>query len=382
MRCALHTAHCFYKPECDILLSVRVFTKGSFLLTPKNRKYNSIFIGLITLVIVALTIVLVINFIRYSRRFGISNDDTAYDRYYVMITDNSNSSFWQSVYRSALETAESNNDCLEMISDNLSRDYSVHELMEIASISGVDGIIVNADYSEEMTGLIDRATANGIQVVTIYNDNSSSERLSYVGMSNYNLGKQYGELILKLAQEKNFTTDTIEVVIFADTKPGDTGQNLMFTAVQETVDAEPDEMRETHPPFDITIYGVDTTNEFSVEESIKTFLLKDRESLPEVVVCLNEMDTIAAYQTVVDYNEVGLVNILGYYDSEVILNGIDRNVIYATISADTEQMGRYSVNALDEYFRYGYTSQYFTSDISVITKDNVAQYMGEDTDEN
>ena len=77
-----------------------------------------------------------------------------------------------------------------------------------------------------------------------------------------------------------------------------------------------------------------------VEESIKTFLLKDRESLPEIVVCLNEMDTIAAYQTVVDYNEVGLVNILGYYDSEVILNGIDRNVIYATISTDTEQMGR------------------------------------------
>ena len=382
MRCALHTAHCFYKPECDILISVRVLTKGSFLLTPRNRKYNSIFIGLITLVIVALTIVLVINFIRYTRRFGISNDDTPYDRYYVMITDNSKSSFWQSVYRSALETAEANNDCLEMISDNLSRDYSVHELMEIAGISGVDGIIVNADYSEEMTGLIDMATANGIQVVTIYNDNSSSERLSYVGVSNYNLGKQYGELILQLAQEKNFTTDTIEVVIFADTKPGDTGQNLMFTAVQETVDAEPDEMRETHPPFDITIYGVDTTNEFSVEESIKTFLLKDRESLPEVVVCLNEMDTIAAYQTVVDYNEVGLVNILGYYDSEVILNGIDRNVIYATISADTEQMGRYSVNALDEYFRYGYTSQYFTSDISVITKDNVAQYMEDNTDEN
>lgn len=382
MRCALHTAHCFYKPECDILISVRVLTKGSFLLTPRNRKYNSIFIGLITLVIVALTIVLVIKFIRYSRRFGISNDDTPYDRYYVMITDNSKSSFWQSVYRSALETAEANNDCLEMISDNLSRDYSVHELMEIAGISGVDGIIVNADYSEEMTGLIDTATANGIQVVTIYNDNSSSERLSYVGVSNYNLGKQYGELILKLAQEKNFTTDTIEVVIFADTKQGDTGQNLMFTAVQETVDAEPDEMRETHPPFDITIYGVDTTNEFSVEESIKTFLLKDRESLPEIVVCLNEMDTIAAYQTVVDYNEVGLVNILGYYDSEVILNGIDRNVIYATISADTEQMGRYSVNALDEYFRYGYTSQYFTSDISVITKDNVAQYMEDNTDEN
>ena len=334
------------------------------------------------MVIVALTVVLVINFIRYTRRFAISNDDIPYDRYYVMITENPKSSFWQSVYRSALETAGENNDCVEMISENLSRDYSVYELMEIATISGVDGIIVSADESPEMTELIDRAASNGIQVVTLYNDNSASDRLSFVGISNYNLGKQYGELILKLAHEKKFSIDTIEVVIFADVNSADAAQNLMFTGIQETVDAEADETKNTHPPIDITIYGVDTTNEFSVEESIKTLLLKDRESLPEIVVCLNEMDTIAAYQTVVDYNEVGLVNILGYYDSEVILNGIDRDVIYATISTDTEQMGRYSVNALDEYFQYGYTSQYLSTDISVITKDNVAQFMEEDEDEN
>ena len=98
-------------------------------MTPKNRRYNSIFIGFITLVIVALTVILVINFIRYTNRFGISSDDTAYDRYYVMIADNPKSSFWQSVYKSALETASESNDCLEMISDNLSRDYSVYELM-------------------------------------------------------------------------------------------------------------------------------------------------------------------------------------------------------------------------------------------------------------
>lgn len=364
----------FYYPY-EILL-------GELFLTPKNRRYNSIFIGFITLVIVALTVVLVLNFIRYTNRFAFSSDDTPYDRYYVMITDNPKSSFWQSVYKSALEAARESNDCLEMISDNLSRDYSVYELMEIATISGVDGIIVSADESEEMTELIDRAAANGIQVVTLYNDNSASSRLSYVGVSNYNLGKQYGELILKIAQEKKFTEDKIEVVIFADVNSADAAQNLMFTAVQETVDSENPEKRSIHPPIELTIYGVDTTSELSVEESIKTFLLKDRESLPEIVVCLNEMDTVAAYQTVVDYNEVGLVDILGYYDSEVILNGIERNVIYATISTDTEQMGRYSVNALTEYFEYGYTSQYFTSDISVITKDNVAQYMEEYEDEN
>lgn len=346
-----------------------------------GHHYNSIIIAVITTVILALTAVLVVNFIRYSNRFAISSMNTVYDRYYVMIADNPGSSFWQSVYKSAAAAAEENGACLEMISDNLSRDYSVYELMEIATLSGADGIIVTADESDEMTELIDRACERGIQVVTLYNDNTASERLSFVGVSNYYLGKQYGELILKLAGEKQFGGDSVEAVILADVRSENAAQNVIFTAVQETIDEEKASDSAQHPPINLSIYGVDPTNEFSVEESVKKLLLTERESLPDIVVCLNEMDTVAVYQTVVDYNEVGLVNILGYYDSEVILNGIDRNVIYATISTDTGQMGKYSVGALSEFFEYGYTSQYFTSDIFVITRENVKQYMKGDSDE-
>lgn len=40
---------------------------------------------------------------------------------------------------------------------NLSQDYTREELMQIAISSGVDGIIVTADESDEMTGLINKA---------------------------------------------------------------------------------------------------------------------------------------------------------------------------------------------------------------------------------
>ena len=335
----------------------------------KRKALNSIVIMITTAVIIALTGALVVNFISYSRRFGSAEEKVPYGHYYAMITENSDSSFWQSVYASARSTAEEHGDYVEMISENLSRDYSIYELMEIAIASGVDGIIVSADESERMTDLINTAASRGIGVVTLYSDNTSSDRLSFVGISNNDLGKLYGELILRLASEKEYSSDRIEAVILVDAGSVSAGQNVVLSAVQEAIDGEDEESRANHPAIEISTYTVDPTNEYSAEESIKGLLLRERSTLPEIVVCLGELDTIAVYQMVVDYNEVGLVDILGYYDSEVILNGIDRGVIYATISADTSQMGASSIDALTEYFDYGYTNQYSTAGISIITKD-------------
>ena len=75
------------------------------------------------------------------------------------------------------------------------------------------------------------------------------------------------------------------------------------------------------------------------------------------------------------------MNILGYYDSYTIINAIDRNVIYATVSIDTMQMGQFCVEALTEYNTYGNTSQYFTADIALIDKDNVSLYLEGDAED-
>ena len=123
----------------------------------------------------------------------------------------------------------------------------------------------------------------------------------------------------------------------------------------------------------MTLVSVDDTNAFSVEESIRDIFME--EELPDIIICLNELNTTCVYQAVVDYNKVGKVYILGYYDSETIINAIDRNVIYATVSIDTDQMGRYCVDALSEYHELGYTSQYFTADIELIKKSNVHKYL-------
>ena len=83
-----------------------------------------------------------------------------------------------------------------------------------------------------------------------------------------------------------------------------------------------------------------------------------------------------------DYNKVGAVSILGHYVSNTILNAIDRGVIYATVDIDTSQMGGFCIDALLNYHDLGYTSQYFTADISLITRDNVDGYLRGEEPEN
>ena len=99
-------------------------------------------------------------------------------------------------------------------------------------------------------------------------------------------------------------------------------------------------------------------------------------TLPDVIICLDEISTSCVYQAVVDYNKVGEIDIIGYYDSESILRAIDRNVVRSTISIDTAEMGQYSVMALDEYRKNGYVSEYFSVDTNLITAENVKEYLG------
>ncbi len=301
-----------------------------------------------------------------------------YDKYFVMITDNYKSDFWQSVYRGALDTAKEHGIYVDLLGENLSGDYSIEELMRIAIASEVDGIIVYASEAPQMVSLINEAVSNGIPVVTLYGDSTHSDRLSFVGVGGYSVGKLYGKQIVNIIKEKrrqelleaNKIEDRtqVQIAVLASTDTLDAGQNIIISSMQDTIRQE----NATDSEFAVSIVAVDNTNAFAVEESIRDIFMQ--EEVPDVIVCLNELNTICAYQAVVDFNKVGEVNVLGYYDSEDILNAIDRGGIYATISIDTLQLGQYSVQALLDYMELGNTSEYFTADTMLIDKENVGTF--------
>lgn len=316
-----------------------------------------------------------------------------YDRYYIMITQDDKSSFWQSVYQGAYERALQENVYVDWLGNDQFQDYSVEEQMEIAIASGVDGIIVTADESEEMTALIDRAVEKEIPVVTLYGDNARSARCSFVGVGGYNLGREYGRQALEIVKEKLAGTKETQILVRQDTSETEEmevevgtpqrpirvtllvnsyanslDQNIIYSGIQETMEQDRGDT-----VIELSLQSVDDTNAFSVEESVRDIFMEG--DIPDILICLNELNTTCAYQAVVDYNKVGEVSILGHYVSDTILNAIDRNVIYATVNIDTPQMGGFCIDALQEYHDLGYTSQYFTADISLISRENVEEYL-------
>lgn len=341
-----------------------------------NRQYLTL---LFTLFFVVITLIAGSFYFRFYRA-GITRraEGNEYDQYYVMITDNYKSDFWQSVYRSALETAKEHGIYVDLLGENLSGDYSCEELMRMAIASKVDGIIVYASEAVSMTNLIDEAVKNGIPVVTLYGDSTHSDRLSFVGVGGYSVGKLYGKQIVNIIKDNRrqelLESETIgdrtqiQIAVLANADTLDAGQNIIISSMQDTIRQE----NATDSEFEVSIVTVDNTNAFAVEESIRDIFMQ--EEVPDVIVALNELNTVCAYQAVVDYNMVGDVNVLGYYDSEEIIKAIDRGVIYATVAIDTDQLGTYSVQALMDYYEFGNTSEYYTADITLINKENVGDF--------
>ena len=309
----------------------------------RNRG-QGIIIGFLVFVIAVISICTII-FRSYVREFHKVTEKEKYDQYYVMITED------------------------RKPGEHLSQEYSRSDLMRIAMTSGVDGILVESDESDEMSELIDEAVDRGIPVVTLYGDNTHSARCSFVGVGSYNLGREYGRQVLKLAAAED-TEDPLKVAVLMNAHALNSTQNIVCSGIQDALEQEKLQGSE----IQMSLITVDDTNTFSVEESIRDIFMD--QTLPDIIICLNELSTTCVYQAVVDYNCVGEIAILGYYDTDTILKAIERNVITATISIDTEQMGAFCVDALQEYYNYGYTSQYFTADVTVIDQSNVEEYLG------
>ncbi len=366
-------------------LSDKIPSMGTQETTNKLNKQRMLLLTTVLFTLATLVVgALVFRF--YMADFGKASEATEYDKYYVMITDNYKADFWQAVYKGAFDAAKEQNIYVDLLGQNIAGDYSCEQLMKIAIASQVDGIIVFANESEEMTNLINEADDKGIPVITLYGDSTKSKRRSFVGVGSYNIGREYGRQIFNIIKEKrreDFIESekmghrkTMQIAVLVNTDSQDSGQNIIISGLQETLDQE----NATNSEFSISIVPVDNKNPFSVEESIRDIFLND--TVPDVIVCLNEQNTICAYQAVVDFNKVGDVNILGYYNSESIVNAIDKGIVYATISIDTRQMGQYCIEALSDFYDYGTTSEYFTADVTLINGKNVAEYLiKEESDE-
>ena len=295
-------------------------------------------------------------------RSGIGENETweTYERHYALITDGTDSELWDRVYESALLEGKERGIYVERFGESLAVSYTRNQILDLAIRASVDGIITTGDEDEDTVALIDEAVDAGIPVVTVLQDSTGSRRQCFVGCSNYSIGQEYARQILDMIEESE-DPDIRDVMVLLDADAQDASQNLILLAIRETLE----ESLGADSPVVVESAAIDNSRDFSPEKSIRDIFL-GAEELPDVLVCLNEVYTRCAHQAAVDYNKVGEVEILGYYDSDVLLEAVSKDIVASTITFDAEQMGALCVQALDEYDETGYTNNYLAVDIRLV----------------
>ena len=334
------------------------------------RKNRVILIALISSIAVGCIIILIGMLFYKSRIAGIASADTAiyhkYQYHFAIISEESDAPFWEAIYQGALEKGMEQDVFVEKVGNKLQASYTMEDLMKIAIASKVDGIILEPNGEEEITKLINKAADSGIPVVTVLTDAPESKRISFVGINSYNQGQTYGKQVLELIQEGR---RKITVLMGSDSK--DSRQKTIYSNISEVV-------AEAGAEVELSYTTINTQNPFSSEEDIREILMS--KNPPEVLVCLSATDTRSAYRALVDYNKLGDITIIGYYDDDLILRAIEMKNIHSTMTIDAKQMGAYCVEALTEFIQSGQVSDYFSVDISVINQSNIKEYIEKEND--
>ena len=291
----------------------------------------------------------------------------AYEKYYLMISNDRDKDMWQSIYKSAASTAKDKNAYVELLSPEKRSGNTQEDCLRIGIASNVDGIILEADGSKEEKDLIAEASLKGIPVVTVLTDDSSSARISFVGVNSYQIGTAYTEELLGLLKPEGKTA--IMFLMNADTRAQES--NLAFYQVKK----ELEEKKTAKQDVDISQYAMNSKADFDTEEVVRDIFVK--EDLPDVLVCMDSVVTECVYQALIDYNQVGNVQVIGFYYSDSILDAISKGIISSSVTLDMTDVGEYSINALEEYSSLKHTNGYYSVGQNVITRENVREYRKE-----
>ncbi|MBO4375027.1 MAG: substrate-binding domain-containing protein [Lachnospiraceae bacterium] len=331
----------------------------------KSENKNTLrVIILFVILMAAISILIVVYFRRQTGQLELDpGGEDSYERHYAFICDDRDDNMYNAIYGEAVNASAGSGTYIEFMGKNLTENYNSAELLKIAVYAGMDGIIFQADETQKTKELINWADKMGVPVITVGRDNASSLRKSFVGFAYYELGKAYGTQILEHDTGKNSS-----VLVLTSPDANNTNQNITCQGIMDTLNKA-----EALDRVNIKTMAVSDTSAFGAEETISSLIMG--EELPDIIVCLSEVNTTCVCQALVDYNRVGDVRVYGFYTNSTILSSIEKNIITATVTIDTNQMGRYCVEALSEYNKYGYVNEYMPADIRVIDGSNVGRYI-------
>lgn len=336
----------------------------------ERNKKNLFWLVLAGLFSVAFLTLLTISFYGYVlQKIGVeyAENSRTFDKHFVMIVGNTESQFWKDAYSSVKEEAAFQNAYVELKGTNQSSSYTMTDYMDMSIAAKVDGILLECTAQASLEEKINEANASGIPVVTILNDAPLTERKSYVGINPYQLGQEYASQIWKMLPKDK---DTLRITVLLHDNAIDSNQSQIFNQINNMMVTS----RETAGRVKVEEIRISSERAFESEEIVWN-LFQNEQGAPDIIVCMDEVDTEAVYQAVIDYNRVGETQVIGYYKSAATLDAIRRGTVAMSLYIDTEQMGRDSMQAMMECIRDGRTNSFYSVGLQFVTSENVADFV-------
>ncbi len=279
--------------------------------------------------------------------------------HFYMILQNSVDPFWQDVRQGALDAAKDSNVAIEFRAPQFNNNEEERKYIDIATLSRVDGIITPAVDNPDFIALINNATAQGIPVVTIEDDAKDSRRQAFVGSNSFMLGAKAGKLLNDAVHGKA----RVAVIMSSELEKDASTQNMIMNGFLSAFKAAPGiEVAKVYTP---------KMEILSTEEIAQAVL---RQPDINAVFCLDAINTAGVAQSIVDFNKVGKITVIGYGITPEITSYIEKGVIYGSVVGNPYKIGYDSVKSMLEIKQHNNTSAVTDTGVQSVDKGNIDLY--------
>lgn len=235
---------------------------------------------------------------------------------------------WISLRQGIDRAAEEYGVAVEYIVSAFSGSEADADSIYMAVESRVAGIAIFQTFGH--TGqAIAYAKEKGIPVVTMVNDETDSEYDIFVGIND----DLFGQYLLEAVQGVGKRIRNVGLIYNKEINPE------RSEAVEAVLRQE----------YDLQVVSRTSSYIFDTSETMKELTMNSKDL--EVICCVDDNTTQGVAQTVVDWNMVNKLHIVGTGDSENVLSMVEKGIISATIVTDYERIGSKAIETLYDAYR-------------------------------
>ena len=273
--------------------------------------------------------------------------------------------YWQYIKLGAEKAAKQRNAIIDFEGPDTASVEEGIKFINSAYAAKVSGIIAYVQDEDRYKPIIDKVITGGIPIVTVDSDAENSKRLAYVGTDNVAAGIMGAkEMIRQIGSNGN-----VGIIM-----GGESVKNQI-----ERVKGFTDYIKSDSK---IIISDIESSDSYLLEAELaaKKIVTKDKDI--KAIFCTSALDGQGAAKALNSMGLNGKVKIVCFDDLPETLDYIKNGVISSTIVQKPYDMGYKAVNIIMDNLEGKTTTGIFLTDVMVVSKDNLLEYMKGQEDSN